>query len=133
MASITLTNLAGYNLGVPNQEVSINVQKVTIKTTTEKIEVKDNIGHIIGRVDHGMKQEYTIEGMITGSTGALALMVGAICTVASVSTIGMGTLTAGAFILDDIQRDDETGTLSKVNYKVTQYPDIPAAATQTHL
>src|SRR5215475_14716729 len=125
MASTTLTNLAGYNLGVPNQEVSINVQKVTIKTTTEKIEVKDNIGRLIGRVDHSLKQEYTIEGMIAGSTGALALMVGALTTVASVSTIGMGTLTAGAFILDDIQRDDETGTLSKVNYKVTQYPDIP--------
>ena len=133
MASITLTNLSGYNLGVPNAETGINVQKVTIKTTTEKIEVKDHIGHIIGRVDHALKQEYTIEGYITGTTGIMSEMVGALVTVASTSTIGMGSLTAGAFLLDDIQRDDETGTLSKVNYKVTQYPDIPATATQTQV
>lgn len=133
MASITLTNLSGYNLGVPNAETGINVQKITIKTTTEKLEVKDRIGKIIGRVDHSLKQEYTIEGYITGTSGITAAMVGAIVTVASVSTIGMGTLTAGAFLLDDIQRDDETMTLSKVNYKVTQYPDIPPTATQTNL
>lgn len=134
MPSITLTNLAGYNLGVPADEVSINVQKVTTKTTSEKIEVKDKLGHIIGRVDHSLKQEYTIEGYITGVTGAMGELVGALTTVAANSLLGLGTtVPQGAFVLDDIQRDDETGTLSKVNYKVTMYPDIPVSATQTHL
>jgi hypothetical protein len=133
MASITLTNLAGYTLGVPNVEVSINVQKVTTKTTTEKIEVKDNIGHVIGRVDHNLKQEYTIEGYITGNAGVMDAMVGGIMIVAAENALGFGQLAGGAFLLDDIQRDDETATLSKVNYKVTRYPDIPATATQSQL
>ena len=131
--SITLTNLAGYNLGVPSAEAGINVQKVSVKASAEKVEVKDRLGHIIGRVDHSLKQEYTIEGYINGVTGITSEMIGALTTVASANTIGMGTLTPGAFILEDIQRDDETMTLSKLTYKVSHYPDIPSTATQTNL
>lgn len=127
--AITLTNLALYSLGISNDETSINIQKLTVKTATEKIEVKDRVGRITGRVDHSLKQEYSIEGFVSGSTGAMAASVGAILTIAAVTALG-GMPTTGACILDEIQVDYETGSLAKVNYKLTRYADIAATATQ---
>jgi hypothetical protein len=129
--SITLVNLTGYSLGVATAEVGINVQKVSIKASGERIEVKDNIGHITGFVAHANKQEYNIEGFVTGATGAIAAALGSIITVANV--ISLGGITAGACILDDITIDDETGTLQKLTYKATRYPDIPTSATSVQV
>lgn len=129
--SITLTNLANYSLGVGNDETSINIQKLSVKASGDKIEVKDKIGHIIGRVDYAIRQEYTVEGMVEGSTGALAANIGAILTVAGVMTLG--GISAGACIMEDITVDYETGQLAKVNYKLMRYPDIPGTATQVNV
>src|SRR6266478_674791 len=129
--SITLTNLTGYALGVATAEVGINIQKVSIKASSERIEVKDNIGHIVGFVAHALKQEYTVEGFVTGATGAIATAIGAILTVANV--ISLGGVTAGACILDDVTINDETGQLSKLNWKATRYPDIPTSATSVQV
>ncbi len=129
MAAITLTNLANYVFGIPNDETAINIQKLTIKAATQKIEVKDRVGHIVGRVDHMLKQEYTIEGFVSGTTGALAATVGAILTVAGAVVLG-GISATGACILDDIQTDAESGALEKVTYHLTRYDTIAASATQ---
>jgi hypothetical protein len=129
MAAITLTNLANYVFGIPTDETAINIQKLTIKAATQKIEVKDRVGHIVGRVDHMLKQEYTIEGFVSGTTGALASTVGAILTVAGAVVLG-GISSTGACILDDIQTDNESGALAKVTYHLTRYDTIAAAATQ---
>ena len=76
MASITLTNLANYSLGIANDETAINVQKVSNKASGAKIMVKDKIGHEIGRVDHEIHQEYSIEGFVSGTTGIFADQIG---------------------------------------------------------
>lgn len=127
---ITLTNLAGYSLGIAADEVSINIQKLTIKAATTKIEVKDRVGRIVGRVDHSLKQEYSIEGFIDGTTGVMAAQIGAILTVAGVTALG-NILSTGACILDEVQADYATENLAKVQYKLTRYNDIPSTATQT--
>ena len=127
---ITLTNLANYSLGIANDETSINIQKLTIRAMTEKITVKDKIGRIIGRVDHDLHQEYTVEGFIAGSTGALSTQIGTLMTVAGATLLG-GLLTGSGIILDEVQVDYESAQLAKVNYKLTRYNDIASSATQT--
>ena len=129
--SITLTNLANYSLGIASDETAINVQKVNVKASGAKIMVKDKIGHEIGRVDHEIHQEYSIEGFVSGTTGVFADQIGLIITVANVMTLG--GISAGACILDDVGVDYESGALAKVNYKATRYPDISASATQTNV
>ena len=129
---ITLTNLAGYSLGVANDETSINIQKLTIRAMTDKITVKDKIARVIGRVDHNLHQEYSIEGFVTGSTGVFATQIGTIMTVAGATLLGT-LLTGSAIILDEIQVDYESSQLAKVNYKLTRYNDIASTATQTTL
>lgn len=124
-----MTALANYSLGIGNDETSINIQKLTVKAMTQKIEVKDRIGRVVGRVDHDLKQEYSIEGFIDGTTGALAATIGAILTVAGVVALG-GIASTGACFLDEIQTDYQTNELAKVSYKLTRYNDILAGATQ---
>ena len=127
--SITLTNLAGYSLGVPNEEAGIQIQKITVRAMGEKIEVKDKMGKLIGRMDHGLKQEYSCEGYVAStSTGAMGAQIGAILTLASI--VSLGGISSGACILDDIDVTYETGTLAKATYKLTRYPDIPSTAQQ---
>jgi hypothetical protein len=127
--SITLTNLAGYSLGVPNEEAGIQIQKITVKAMGEKVEVKDKMGKLIGRMDHGLKQEYSCEGYVaSASTGAMGAQIGAILTLASI--VSLGGISSGACILDDIDVAYETGTLAKATYKLTRYPDIPSTAQQ---
>jgi hypothetical protein len=126
--SITLTNLAGYSLGVPNDEAGVNIQKITVKAMGEKVEVKDKLGHLIGRMDHGLKQEYSVEGYVSGTQGAMSAQIGAILVLASI--VSLGGITSGACILDDVDITYETGTLAKATYKLTRYPDIPSTATQ---
>lgn len=131
--AITLTNLANYSLGIALDETSINIQKLTVKAMTEKIEVKDRVGRIIGRVDHALKQEYNIEGFIdVASGGILASQIGVILTVAGVVGLG-GMPTTGACILDESQLDYETAQLAKISYKLTRYADIPSTATQVNI
>jgi hypothetical protein len=127
--SITLTNLAGYSLGVPNEEAGIQIQKITVRAMGEKVEVKDKMGKLIGRMDHGLKQEYSCEGYVAStSTGAMGAQIGAILTLASI--VSLGGISSGACILDDIDVTYETGTLAKATYKLTRYPDIPSTAQQ---
>jgi hypothetical protein len=127
--SITLTNLAGYSLGVPNEEAGIQIQKITVRAMGEKVEVKDKMGKLIGRMDHGLKQEYSCEGYVAStSTGAMGAQIGAILVLASI--VSLGGISSGACILDDIDVTYETGTLAKATYKLTRYPDIPPTATQ---
>jgi hypothetical protein len=130
MAGITLTNLANYSLGIANDETSINIQKLVVKASTDKIIVKDKVARVIGRVDHNLHQEYDIEGFVTGTTGVFSSQIGVIMTVAGVSTLG-GIASTGACILDESQITYETGVLAKVNYKLTRYQDIASTATQT--
>ena len=127
--SITLTNLAGYSSGVPNEEIGIQIQKISVKAMGEKVEVKDKLGKIIGRMDHGLKQEYSCEGYIASTTvGPFATLIGGILTLASI--VSLGGISSGACILDDVDVTYETGTLAKATYKLTRYPDIPPTATQ---
>jgi hypothetical protein len=127
---ITLTNLANYSLGIANDETAINIQKLTVRAMTEKILVKDKIGRVIGRVDHDLHQEYTVEGFVAGSTGALGTQIGTLMTVAGATLLG-GLLTGSGIILDEVQVDYESAQLAKVNYKLTRYNDITSTATQT--
>jgi hypothetical protein len=126
--SITLTNLAGYSLGVPNEEAGIQIQKITVRAMGEKVEVKDKMGKLIGRMDHGLKQEYSCEGYVAGTTGPMGAQIGAILTLASI--VSLGGISTGACILDDVDITYESGTLAKATYKLTRYPDIPTTAQQ---
>jgi hypothetical protein len=136
MAGIILTNLDGFAMGCAVPEVGINIQKVSVKTAIQTIEVKDNIGRIVGTAAHSLKQEYSIDGFIasgSGSgeptyTGVMLADVGGLITIANV--VSLGGVTTGACILDDLTADYETGALNKVSLKVSRYPDIPTTATQ---
>jgi hypothetical protein len=87
------------------------------------------MGKLIGRMDHGLKQEYSCEGYVAStSTGAMGAQIGAILTLASI--VSLGGISTGACILDDIDITYETGTLAKATYKLTRYPDIPTTAQQ---
>ena len=129
MAGITLTNLANYNMGVPADEVGINVQKVSVKVSAQKIEVKDRVGRVIGVATHDLKQEYSIEGFIAGTTGLMAGVIGTIITIASITILG-GIASTGACILEEINADYETGAHNKVTFKLSRYNDIPSTASQ---
>ncbi len=55
MSMTTITNLDDFTMGVPADEVSINVNKVTLKRAGEKIEVRKCAGGYRGRADHTFK------------------------------------------------------------------------------
>lgn len=134
MAGITLINLVGYVPGVPAEEVGINVQKVSVKGTSEKLKVKDRVGRVNGLMIHDVEEEYSIEGFLIltagALTGALSQAIGSIITVANQIALG-GLPTGGSCLMEDPQIDYETGTLAKASWKAIYYSDIPAGSVVT--
>jgi len=127
MAATILTNLAHYTMGVPADEASINVNRVTIKRAGEKIEVRKRAGGWVGRVDHSFKWTVSMNGEFNAS---FADSVGKIITIATCTFFSINT--GGAFIVDDFDFANENTALMKLTINATGYDsdDIPATATQ---
>jgi len=127
MAATILTNLPHYTPGVPADELSVNVNRVTLKRANEKIEVRKRQGGYAGRVDHSAKWTGTFTGEFDA---AFAHDVGSIITIASATYFAINA--GGAWIIDDFDFAMENIALVKLNVNVTGYDagDIPAAATQ---
>src|ERR1700752_350264 len=127
MGATILTNLAHYTPGVPADELSVNVNRVTLKRANEKIEVRKRQGGYLGRVDHSAKWTGTFTGEFDA---AFAHDVGSIITIASATYFDINT--GGAWIIDDFDFAMENTALVKLNVNATGYDsgDIPAAATQ---
>ena len=127
MAATVLTNLAKYTMGVPADEASINVNRVTIKRSGEKIEVRKRAGGWAGRVDHSFKWAVTLNGEFNANYSE---SVGKIISIATATwfTINAG----GAFIVDDFDFANENTALMKLTVNCTGYDvdDIPANAIQ---
>ena len=127
MAATILTNLAHYTMGVPADEASINVNRVTIKRAGEKIEVRKRAGGWVGRVDHSFKWTVSLNGEFSADyAGAVGKIISiATCTFFSINT-------GGAFIVDDFDFANENTALMKLTVNATGYDvdDIPATATQ---
>lgn len=127
MAATILTNLPHYTPGVPADEISVNVNRVTIKRADEKIEVRKRQGGWAGRVDHSAKWTGTFTGEFDA---AFSHDVGSIIAIASATYFAINA--GGAWIIDDFDFTMENTALVKLNVNATGYDtaDIPATATQ---
>lgn len=125
MAASILINLDDYTLGVPADEASINVNRVTIKRSGEKIEVRKRAGGWVGRVDHSFKWTVTLNGEFNQD---YAGSVGKIISIATCTFFGINT--GGAFIVDDFDFANENTALMKLTVNCTGYDsdDIPSTA-----
>ena len=114
-------------MGVPADELSVNVNRVTLKRANEKIEVRKRQGGYQGRVDHSAKWTATFTGEFNAS---FAHDVGSIIAIATATyfTINAG----GAWIIDDFDFAMENTALVKLNVNATGYDagDIATGATQ---
>ena len=114
-------------MGVPADEISVNVNRNSIKRAGEKIEVRKRQGGFQGRVDHSMKWTANFTGEFNAN---FAHDVGSIIAIASATffTINAG----GAWLIDDFDFAMENTALVKLNVSATGYDsgDIPATATQ---
>ena len=127
MAATILTNLAHYTMGVPADEISMNVNRSTIKRAAEKIEVRKRQGGWAGRVDHSGKWTANFTGEYNA---AFAHDVGSIIAVASATFFAINA--GGAWIIDDFDFAMENTGLVKLNVTATGYDasDIASGATQ---
>jgi hypothetical protein len=127
MAATILTNLAKMTMGVPADEVSVNVNRSTLKRAGEKIEVRKRQGGFVGRVDHSMKWSANFSGEFNAN---FVHDVGGIIAVASAAFFSINS--GGAWIIDDFDFAMENTGLVKLNVTATGYDanDIPTAAPQ---
>jgi hypothetical protein len=127
MAATILIALDDYTMGVPADEASINVNRVTIKRAGEKIEVRKRAGGWVGRVDHSFKWTVTLNGEFNAD---FAAYVGKIISIATCTWFGINT--GGSFIVDDFDFANENTALMKLTVNATGYDvdDIPATAVQ---
>lgn len=127
MAATILTQLDDYTMGVPADEVSINVNRVTMKRAGEKIEVRKRQGGWVGRVDHSFKWTVSMNGEFNAD---FAGAVGKIISVATATFFAINT--GGAFIIDDFDFANENTAVMKLTVNATGYDadDIPATSTQ---
>lgn len=130
MATVTLTNLAGYVWGISNDETAINIETFTAKATGQKKIVPNRQGLVVGRADFQFIKTYSIKGFITGTTGAISSVIGTFIAVAN--DIALGGVPAGQGIfLDDLQIDRMALDLSRISYNMSSYPGVPSNAPQT--
>jgi hypothetical protein len=125
MAATILINLDDFTMGCPADEASINVNRVTIKRSGEKIEVRKRAGGWVGRVDHSFKWTVTLNGEFNQD---YAGSVGKIIAIATCTFFGINT--GGAFIVDDYDFANENTALMKLTINATGYDadDIPSTA-----
>ena len=127
MAATILTDLAKYTMGIPADEASVNVNRVTIKRAGEKIEVRKRQGGWKGRVDHSFKWTVSMTGEFDAD---FTYAVGKIISIGTCTFFGINT--GGAFIIDDFDFANENTALMKLTVNATGYDagDIPSTATQ---
>src|ERR1700757_2977933 len=127
MAATILTNLAHYTMGVPADEISMNVNRSTIKRAAEKIEVRKRQGGFAGRVDHSGKWTANFTGEYNA---AFAHDVGSIIAVASATFFAINA--GGGRIIDHFDFALENTGLVKLSVTATGYDagDIASGATQ---
>jgi len=127
MAATILTNLTHYTMGVPADEISMNVNRSTIKRAAEKVEVRKRAGGFAGRVDFSGKWTANFTGEYNA---AFAHDIGSIISVASATFFAINT--GGCWMIDDFDFAMENTGLVKLNVTATGYDtgDIPSTATQ---
>jgi hypothetical protein len=127
MAATILTNLTKYTMGVPADEISVNVNRITMKRAAEKIEVRKRQGGYQGRVDHSYKWTASFGGEFNAN---FAHDAGSIIAIATATFFGINA--SGAWIIDDFDFANENTALMKLTVNATGYDsgDIPATATQ---
>ena len=127
MSATILTNLTHYTMGVPADEISVNVNRNTIKRAAEKIEVRKRQGGFAGRVDHSGKWTANFTGEYNA---AFSHDIGSIIAIASATFYAINT--GGSWIIDDFDFAMENTGLVKLNVTATGYDssDIPTTATQ---
>ena len=127
MAATILTNLAHMTMGVPADEISVNVNRSTVKRAGEKIEVRKRQGGWQGRVDHSGKWTANFTGDFNSS---FAHDIGSIISIASAAFFAINT--GGAWVIDDFDFTMENTAIVKLNVNATGYDasDIPSTATQ---
>ena len=125
MAAVIFTNLSGYVFGVPADETTLNVTKVTFKRSGEKLEIKKRAGGYAGRIDHTYKWVANISGELKGSWAGV---VGGICTIANATAFG---ITGGAWVIDDFNIDAENSKAATLSITATGYDSDDSASNAT--
>ena len=127
MAASILTNLAHYTMGVPADEISVNVNRSTIKRAGEKIEVRKRQGGWQGRVDFSGRWTASFTGEFNAS---FAHDIGSIISIGTATFFAINA--GGAWIIDDFDFAAENTAIVKLNVSATGYDasDIPATASQ---
>jgi hypothetical protein len=100
----------------------MNVESVSHKASSKKIEVVNKDGETTGVVYHDPKVEISLSGE---TTGTISTGVGATLTVANL--LSLGGVTSGAVLLDEITIEDGREALRKVSITATRYPQVTAA------
>lgn len=118
MASSALYHgTAGISFGIPSAETGGLIQNLKLHSGSDKVEVKDNQGKYVGRVDSGFKIEVSYDLVPTSGVSAAGASPGVTLTLAN--TVGTGTL-----ITDDTDTDKSNSDVVKFSVKATVYPDI---------
>lgn len=113
---LILTNLTGFKPGVQEDETGINIK--SFKTVVEPefnnvVPGKNGAGR--GRVQAPMKKNVTIEGDVTGSTGAMAVVLGTAFVPAN-SSAYFGAPTTGLYLQKgEVEESREQGALVGMN------------------
>lgn len=115
----TLVDLSGYTFGITSDETGLNIESVSHKAITKKIEVVDKDGKTTGCVYHDPKVEISLSGE---TTATISTAVGAVLTVANL--ISLGGVTSGSVLLDEISIEEGRESLRKVSMTATRYPNI---------
>lgn len=118
MASTALYHgTAGISFGIPSAETGGLIQNFKRHKSSDKVEVKDNQGKYVGRVDSGFKVDVSYDLVPTSGVSAAGASPGVTLTLTN--TVGTGTL-----ITDDTDDDQANTDVQKFNVKATLYPDI---------
>jgi hypothetical protein len=118
----TLVDLSGYTFGITSNETGMNVESVSHKASSKKIEVVNKDGETTGLVYHDPKVEISLSGE---TTATIATAVGATLTVANL--LSLGGVSSGAVLLDEITIEEGREALRKVSITATRYPQVTAA------
>lgn len=111
------TGSAGISFGITSAETGGLIQNLKIHAGSDKVEVKDNQGKYVGRVDSGFKKEVSYELIPTTGVSAAGASPGV--SLALTNSVGTGLL-----VTDDTDDDRTNSDLRKFSVKATLYPDM---------
>lgn len=101
-------------------ETGVLIQRMSAKTAREKNAVKNHEGEVALLAYYNATQAYSLEGVVTNTTGVAAAKPGVALTLAN--TFADNGVSAGLILPDDVEVALVNTEFSKVTVNATRYP-----------